>query len=46
MSIDLKTSGYPGEPSQDKVFPEKFHSVYVVKGVWSMLTQTCYLNKT
>ena len=26
------------EPSHDRVFCEMFHSVYVVKGIWSLLT--------
>ena len=32
------------EHSHDRVFREKFHSVYVVKGVWSLLTDL-FLNR-
>ena len=32
------------EPSHSRVFREKFHSVYVVKGVWSLLTDL-FLNR-
>ena len=35
--------GYP-EPSHGRVFREKFRSVYVVKGVWSLLTDL-FLNR-
>ena len=32
------------EPSHGRVFREKFRSVYVVKGVWSLLTDL-FLNR-
>ena len=30
------------EPSHGRVFGEKFHSAYVVKGVWSLLTDLLF----